>query len=158
MYPWSDDGAPKLISLVEAADKKVCLLYIDCASNPTVLGAGILFGSPEGHKIEKFFGGRTHPYNNGFQLLVGHVKGDFKINEAKESLVGYLWRVRNLARLFRSCHMEHVPRERNYEADSISPVATVEYGTLSGSAPVEWVVEEVFLTIEVMDNALEGKR
>ncbi|GAA0184183.1 hypothetical protein LIER_31471 [Lithospermum erythrorhizon] len=84
------------------------------------------------------------------------MKGDFKIDEAKERLVGYLRRVRNLARLFRSCHMEHVPRESNQEADILCQLSMAEYGTLLDSTLIEWVAEEAFRMKEVMDNVPDG--
>ncbi|GAA0185275.1 hypothetical protein LIER_32563 [Lithospermum erythrorhizon] len=143
------------------------------ASNPSGSGEGILLWSPEGNKIEyalRFaYKGRNpneaeyEALSNGlslanglgaehihirtdFQLLVGHVQGDFKIDKTKERLVGYLRRVRNLARRFRSLHMEDVTREKNQEADKLSQLATVVYGTLPDSTTVEWVAEEDFRT------------
>ncbi|GAA0150448.1 hypothetical protein LIER_09390 [Lithospermum erythrorhizon] len=93
----------------------------------------------------------------GSQLMVDHVNGNFKIDKSKERLVGYLRRVRGLTRLFRSCHMEHVPRERNQGTDRLSQLAKAEYGTMPSSTPVEWVTEEDFLMKEVMNNSGEGE-
>ncbi|GAA0175952.1 hypothetical protein LIER_29034 [Lithospermum erythrorhizon] len=164
-------------------EQRVWLLYVDGASNPGGSGAGILLWSPEGHKIKytlRFaftatnneaeyealanglslanpLGAEHNHVRMNSQLLVGDVKGNFKIDKMKERLVGYLRRVRGLARLFRSYHMEHVPRKRNQEADRLSQLATAEYGTMQDSTPVEWV-EEAFREKEVMDNALEGSR
>ncbi|GAA0159209.1 hypothetical protein LIER_38819 [Lithospermum erythrorhizon] len=67
-------------------------------------------------------------------------------------LVGYLRRVLKLAKLFRSCHMEQVPRERNKEADRLSQLATEGYETLPEAMMVEWVEEEAFHMKEVMKN------
>ncbi|GAA0162399.1 hypothetical protein LIER_18502 [Lithospermum erythrorhizon] len=92
------------------------------------------------------------------QLLVGHLKGDFKIDEAKERRVGYLRRVCGLTRLFLSCHMEHVRRERNQEAKMLSQLATTEYGLMQGSTPVERVAEEAFWIKKVMNNVPEGEK
>ncbi|GAA0175759.1 hypothetical protein LIER_28873 [Lithospermum erythrorhizon] len=64
------------------------------------------------------------------QLLVGHVKGDFKIDETKE---------------------------RNQEADRLSQLSMEEYGLMQVSIPVEWVTEEAFRMKEVMNNASEGE-
>ncbi|GAA0166334.1 hypothetical protein LIER_21511 [Lithospermum erythrorhizon] len=71
------------------------------------------------------------------QLLVGHVKGDFKNDETKERSVGYLRRVQILAKPFQSFHMDYVPRERNKEADRKSQLATTRYETLSEAMVVE---------------------
>ncbi|GAA0157810.1 hypothetical protein LIER_14995 [Lithospermum erythrorhizon] len=49
--------------------------------------------------------------------------------QTKERLVGYLRRVWKLAKLLRSCHMEHVPKERSHEADKLSQLATAGYET-----------------------------
>ncbi|GAA0163480.1 hypothetical protein LIER_19333 [Lithospermum erythrorhizon] len=46
--------------------------------------------------------------------------------------------------------MEHLPRERNKEADRLSQLATVEYGIIPDSTPAEWVAKEAFRTKEVM--------
>ncbi|GAA0143687.1 hypothetical protein LIER_35791 [Lithospermum erythrorhizon] len=174
-----DAGAPEF----EASKQRVWLLYVEGVSNPVGLGAGILLWSPEGHKIEYALRFAFNAMNNeayyealanglslanaleaehihiqmDSQLLVGHEKGDFKIDEAKKRLVGYLRRVRNLARLFRSCHMEYVPRERNQEADRLSQLAMAEYGIVLDSTPIEWVAKEAFRTKKVMDNAPEGE-
>ncbi|GAA0184495.1 hypothetical protein LIER_31783 [Lithospermum erythrorhizon] len=104
----------ELVNLVEAAKQRLWLLYIDGNRNPGGFGAGILLWSPEGHKIEyALYSGFIVTNNeaeyealaNGIslandlgaeyihvrtdsQLMVGHVKGDFK-----ERLVGYLRRV-----------------------------------------------------------------
>ncbi|GAA0150946.1 hypothetical protein LIER_09772 [Lithospermum erythrorhizon] len=53
--------------------------------------------------------------------------------------------------------MEHVPRERNQEADRLSQLSTEEYGTMQDSTSVEWVAEEAFRAKEVMYNASEGE-
>ncbi|GAA0142197.1 hypothetical protein LIER_03152 [Lithospermum erythrorhizon] len=45
----------------------------------------------------------------------------------------------------------------NQEADRLSQLATVEYGKLSDSTPVEWVANEAFWMKEVIDNVSEGK-
>ncbi|GAA0161803.1 hypothetical protein LIER_18037 [Lithospermum erythrorhizon] len=120
--------------------------FSDSASNPGGSGARILLWSPKGNKVDYALRFSFKATNNeaeyealanglelanalgvehihrrmDFQLLVGQVKGDFKIDETRERLDGYLRRVRKLAKLFRSCHMEHVPRERNQEADKLS--------------------------------------
>ncbi|GAA0150945.1 hypothetical protein LIER_37206 [Lithospermum erythrorhizon] len=93
------------------------------------------------------------------QLLVGHGKGDFKIDENRERLVGYLRRVRKLVKLFQSCHTEHVPRESNQEADRLSQHATVGYEILPEATVVEWVEEEVSRTKEVINTVpeIEGR-
>ncbi|GAA0143733.1 hypothetical protein LIER_35798 [Lithospermum erythrorhizon] len=116
-----DDGAPELINLVEAAEQKVWLLYVDSASNPGGSGAGILLWSPEGKKIE---------YALRFAFMAMN-------NEAK----------------IRSCHMEHVPRERNQKADRLSQMGTTQYGRLPDCTTVKWVAEEAFRMKEVMDNS-----
>ncbi|GAA0184922.1 hypothetical protein LIER_32210 [Lithospermum erythrorhizon] len=178
-----EEEPPEFVNVIEATQEKIRLLYVGSASNPGGSGAGILLWSLKGNKIEHalrfaftatnneaeyetFVNGLSlanalgayHIYiRTNSQLLVVHVKGDFKIDEAKEKLVGYLRRVRSLARLFRFCHMEHVPRERNQEADRLSQLATTGYETLLESTTVEWVAEEAFRTKEVMDNAPEGE-
>ncbi|GAA0164050.1 hypothetical protein LIER_19776 [Lithospermum erythrorhizon] len=53
--------------------------------------------------------------------------------------------------------MEHIPMERNQEADRLSHLATAEYRAMQDSTSVEWVVEEAFRTKEVMDNASGGE-
>ncbi|GAA0183085.1 hypothetical protein LIER_30561 [Lithospermum erythrorhizon] len=63
---------------------------------------------------------------------------------------------RKFAKLFQSCHMEHVPRERSQEADRLL-LATEGYETLPEAMVVEWVEDEVFQTKEIMNNALESE-
>ncbi|GAA0164862.1 hypothetical protein LIER_20403 [Lithospermum erythrorhizon] len=48
--------------------------------------------------------------------------------------------------------MEHVPRERDQEADMLSQLATAGYRTLPEAMVVEWVEKEAFRTYEVMSN------
>ncbi|GAA0145332.1 hypothetical protein LIER_05553 [Lithospermum erythrorhizon] len=100
---------PELVNLVENTEQRVWLLYVDGASNPGGSGAGILLWSQEGHKIEyalQFTFTATNneskyeAHDNGLslanalgaehihirtdsQLLVDHVKGNFKDPEAK---------------------------------------------------------------------------
>ncbi|GAA0149340.1 hypothetical protein LIER_08543 [Lithospermum erythrorhizon] len=53
--------------------------------------------------------------------------------------------------------MEHVPMERNHDADRLSQFATTGYETLPEATVVEWVKEEAFRTKDVMNNdAPEG--
>ncbi|GAA0185228.1 hypothetical protein LIER_32516 [Lithospermum erythrorhizon] len=153
-----------MVSIVEAAEPRVWLLYVDGDSNPGGSGGGILLWSPKGYKIEYALRfvfttisneAKYEALANGLslantlgaehihvrmdsELMVGHVKGHFKIDETKERLVVYLRRVRDLTRLFRSYHMEHVPRERNQEEDRLSQLATAEYGLMENSTSVEW--------------------
>ncbi|GAA0161267.1 hypothetical protein LIER_17625 [Lithospermum erythrorhizon] len=101
-----DEGAP---NQVDAADQRVWLLYIDGASNP-----GAMNNEAEYEALA-----------NGLSL--GNDLGEKHIHirmDSQKRVVGYLRRVRNLTRVFRSCHMEHVPRERNQEADRLSQLAT----------------------------------
>ncbi|GAA0168949.1 hypothetical protein LIER_23534 [Lithospermum erythrorhizon] len=78
--------------------------------------------------------------------------GDFKIDETKKRLVGYLRTVQKLAKLFRSYHMEHVSMKRNNEADRLSQLVMAGYETLPEATVVEWIKEEAFQTKEVMSN------
>ncbi|GAA0162282.1 hypothetical protein LIER_18409 [Lithospermum erythrorhizon] len=136
MVEWTHDAgeaAPELVNLIEDSREKVWLLYVDGASNPGGSEAGILLWSLEGNKIE---------YALRFAFTATN-------NDAE---------VRKLAKLFCSCHTEHVPRERNQEADRLSQLATTGYEMLSEATVVEWVEEEVFRTKELMSNdVLEGK-
>ncbi|GAA0145637.1 hypothetical protein LIER_05789 [Lithospermum erythrorhizon] len=128
-------------------------IELNGVSNPGGSGAGILLWSHEGNKIdydlrfaftttkneaayEALANGITlvnalaaeHIYiRMDSRLLVGHVKGYFKIDETKE-------------------------RERNQEADRSSQVATVEYETPVEATVVEWVQEEAFRTKEVRNS------
>ncbi|GAA0153147.1 hypothetical protein LIER_11459 [Lithospermum erythrorhizon] len=152
-------NAPELINRIEASQEKVLLLYVDAASNPGGTGVGILLWSLEGDKIEYAMRFAFKATNNeadyealstgltlqnalgaehihikmDSQLLVGHVNGDFKIDETSE-------------------------RERNQEADGLSQLVTVGYKTFPKAMVVEWVEEEAFRTKEVMNNnALESE-
>ncbi|GAA0168515.1 hypothetical protein LIER_23218 [Lithospermum erythrorhizon] len=172
------DAIPELISLIEDSQKKILAVIRRRYEQSWRFGVGILLWSPEGNKIdyalrfaftatnneaeyEALANGLTlqnvlgveHIYIwTDSQLLVGQVKSDFKIDKRKERLVGYLRRVRKLAKLFRSCHMEHVPRERNQEVDRLSHLATAGYEMLLEATTMEWVEEEAFRTKEVMNN------
>ncbi|GAA0154798.1 hypothetical protein LIER_43292 [Lithospermum erythrorhizon] len=53
--------------------------------------------------------------------------------------------------------MEHVPRERNQEADRLSKMAMAEYGTIPDSTLMEWVAEKAFRMKEVMDTTPQGE-
>ncbi|GAA0159452.1 hypothetical protein LIER_16222 [Lithospermum erythrorhizon] len=104
------EAAPEMVNFIEDSQEKVWLLYLDGARNPRGLGAGILLWSPEGNKIEyaprfaftpskneaeyealanglilaKDMGEEQIHIQMDSQLLVGHMKGDLKINEMKE--------------------------------------------------------------------------
>ncbi|GAA0139561.1 hypothetical protein LIER_35105 [Lithospermum erythrorhizon] len=100
-YP--GEAAPEWVSLIEDSQDKVSFLYVDGVSNLGGLVAGILLWSPRGNKIEyslrfSFTALNNEAPANGLtlanalgaehihvridsQLLVGHVKGDFKIDE-----------------------------------------------------------------------------
>ncbi|GAA0155041.1 hypothetical protein LIER_12864 [Lithospermum erythrorhizon] len=101
------EEAPELINLIETSRERVWLLCVDSASNPS-----ILLWSPESNKIEVTNNEVPCHIPTDSQLLVGHVKGDFKIDETRERLVGYPKRVGKMATLL-FLFMEHVPRERN---------------------------------------------
>ncbi|GAA0144502.1 hypothetical protein LIER_04932 [Lithospermum erythrorhizon] len=52
---------------------------------------------------------------------------------------------------------QHLPRERNEEADRLSQLAMENYGSIHKTTPVEWVREEAFQEKDIMHNTTEGR-
>ncbi|GAA0154873.1 hypothetical protein LIER_37987 [Lithospermum erythrorhizon] len=91
-----EEVPPEMINLIEDSREREWLLYVDATNNEAeneALANGLTFANTlETEHIH---------IQSDSQLLVGNVKGDFSIDKTKERLVGYVRRVRKLAKLTR---------------------------------------------------------
>jgi len=56
------------------------------------------------------------------QLTVGHIKGDYQVKDPL--LLRYYHKVLNIMQSFSKAEIEHIPREKNSRADSLSKLAS----------------------------------
>ena len=69
------------------------------------------------------------------RLIVSQVNGDYEAKE--ETMKEYLRIVRALITQFDECHIEHIPREENMKADSLSQYASSEIESYLGTVYYE---------------------
>ncbi|GAA0150311.1 hypothetical protein LIER_09278 [Lithospermum erythrorhizon] len=129
--PKSKNDSRNSVRVILAAQGK---RYCYCPRRATRLN--MLYGSPStnnkaeyealanGLTLENALGAELIHIRTDSQLLVGHVKGDFKIDKTKE----------------------------RSEADRLSQLTTTGYETLPEAIILEWVEEEAFRTNLVMNN------
>ena len=126
-------------------DLKECwVLYFDGASKTKMSGVSLVLQGPEGFIVEyalkldfptknneakyeelivgiglaKALKAKNIKIREGLRLIVSHVNGEY---EAKEvTMKEYLRIVKALITLFEVRYIEHIPREKNMKADSLS--------------------------------------
>ncbi|KAK8928988.1 hypothetical protein KSP39_PZI017133 [Platanthera zijinensis] len=131
-------------------------MFVDGASGRHSVGAGVVLVSPQGTRIEQAVEILFPVTNNqaeyeamvaGLRLAkelairdiqaftdsmvaASQIRGEFEVRDP--ILQQYLFKVKGLIRGFRSFHVEHVPRERNSEADNLA-----KYGPRAGGTAIE---------------------
>ncbi|XP_072094127.1 uncharacterized protein [Arachis hypogaea] len=127
-------------------------LHVDGASNQTFGGAGVILESPAGvvyeqsikfdfpvsnnqAEYEALIGGLTLAAEVGAtrleicsdsQIVTSQVNGSY---QARDSLLQkYLEKVKDLSRKFEEVTIQHVPREKNTQADHLSKLASTKPG------------------------------
>ncbi|KAK8926340.1 hypothetical protein KSP39_PZI018276 [Platanthera zijinensis] len=131
-------------------------MFVDGASGKHSVGAGVVLVSPQGTRIVQAVKIHFPVTNNqaeyeamvaglrlakelairdirGFtdsMVAASQIRGEFEVRDP--ILQQYLVKVKGLIGGFRSFHVEHVPRERNSEADNLA-----KYGPRAGGTAIE---------------------
>ncbi|KAJ4715114.1 Retrovirus-related Pol polyprotein from transposon opus [Melia azedarach] len=145
----------------EAETSSPWILHVDGSSSSQGSGAGVLITSPDGVdisyalrfefkasnneaeyealiaglKMAKSLGAEWLEINSDSQLIVHQVNDEYQAKE--DNMIAYLKKAKDLVGQFKQVKLQQIPREKNFQADMLSRLASLSETSLPGTVLVE---------------------
>ncbi|KAJ4720741.1 Retrovirus-related Pol polyprotein from transposon opus [Melia azedarach] len=145
----------------EAETSSPWILHVDGSSSSQGSGAGVLITSPDGVEISyalrfefkasnneaeyealiaglkmaKSLGAEWLEINSDSQLIVHQVNDEYQAKE--DNMIAYLKKAKDLVGQFKQVKLQQIPREKNFQADMLSRLASLSETSLPGTVLVE---------------------